>query len=125
LTLAVTPTAGSSEDGTTNLVYTFSRTGPTTSALTVNYTVGGTATLGTDYTGIAPTPATKTVSFAAGASTVTVSVDPTADITNEPDETVALSLAAGSGYSIGNTAAVVGTIVNDDTAVESQGNTAL
>jgi len=33
-----------SEDGTTNLVYTFTRNGVTTNPLTVNYTVGGTAT---------------------------------------------------------------------------------
>jgi Ca2+-binding RTX toxin-like protein len=114
ITLAVAPTAGVSEDGTANLIYTFSRTGPTTAALTVTYTVGGTATLGTDYSGIAATPATKTVSFAANSAIATVTVDPTSDTTIEPDETVALTLAAGSGYSIGTTAAVVATILNDD-----------
>jgi hypothetical protein len=41
-------------------------------------------------------------------------VDPTADTTIEPNETVELTLAAGTGYSIGTTAAVVGTIINDD-----------
>ena len=124
ISLDVSP-ASVAEDGTANLVYTISRTGPTTSALTVNYTVGGTASLGTDYIGIVATPATKTVSFAAGASTVTVTVDPTADNTIELDETVALTLAAGTGYGIGTTAAVVGTILNDETAIENQGNTAL
>jgi hypothetical protein len=114
ITLAVAPTTGVTEDGTAKLVYTFSRTGVTTSALMVNYTVGGTATLGTDYTGIAATPATKTVSFAANSATATVTVDPTADTTIEADETVALTLAAGSGYRIGTAAAVVGTILNDD-----------
>jgi alpha-tubulin suppressor-like RCC1 family protein len=113
ITLAVAP-ATVTEDSTTNLVYTFSRTGPTSSALSVKYTVGGTATLGTDYTGIASTPATKTVSFAAGSATATVTVDPKADTTIEANETVALTLAAGKGYSIGTTAAVVGTITNDD-----------
>jgi hypothetical protein len=43
------------EDGTTNLVYTFSRTGPTTDALTVNFTVTGTATEGTDYATVGTT----------------------------------------------------------------------
>jgi hypothetical protein len=114
ITLAVAPTTGVQEDGTANLVFTFSRTGPTTSALTVNYTVAGTATLGTDFTGIAATPATKTITFAAGASTATVTVDPTADTTIEPDETVALTLAAGTGYTIGTTAAVGATLRNDD-----------
>ncbi|MFM6128683.1 MAG: bluetail domain-containing putative surface protein, partial [Sphaerospermopsis kisseleviana] len=113
IALAVSPESVA-EDGTTNLIYTFSRTGATTTALTVNYTVAGTATLGTDYTGIAATPAVKTVTFAANSATATVTVDPTADTTIEPDETVALTLATGTGYSIGTSAAVVGTILNDD-----------
>jgi Ca2+-binding RTX toxin-like protein len=115
VTLAVSP-GTAAEDGSSNLVYTFTRTGVTTNALTVNYTVGGTASLGTDYTGIAATPATKTVSFAAGASTALVTVDPTVDSTVETDETVALTLAAGTGYTVGTTTAVVGTISNDDVA---------
>ena len=118
ISLALAPTAGVSEDGTANLLYTFTRTGPTTSDLIVNYTVGGTATLGTDYSGIAVTPAAKQVSFAAGAATATVTVDPTADTTIEADETVALTLAAGSGYTVGTTAAVVGTILNDDSLLQ-------
>ncbi|MCP9911407.1 hypothetical protein KBZ15_16050, partial [Cyanobium sp. BA20m-p-22] len=51
ISLAVSPTAVS-EDGTANLIYTFTRSGPTTSALNVNYTASGTATIVTDYTGI-------------------------------------------------------------------------
>jgi hypothetical protein len=114
ITLAVAPATGVSEDSTSNLIYTFSRTGPTTAALTINYTVGGTATLGTDYTGIAATPATKSITFAAGSRTATVTVDPTADTTAEANETVTLQLTTGTGYTIGTTAAVSGTIRNDD-----------
>jgi ELWxxDGT repeat protein len=113
ITLAVSP-ASVTEDGVTNLLYTFTRTGATTSALTVNYTVAGTATLGTDYTGIAATGTTKTVFFAAGSATALVTVDPTADATVEANETVALTLAAGTGYTIGTTTPVTGTITNDD-----------
>ncbi|MBA4446529.1 calcium-binding protein, partial [Cylindrospermopsis raciborskii CS-506_C] len=72
ITLAVN--VGSvAEDGTTNLVYTFTRTGPTTNTLAVNYTIGGTATNGSDYNNIG-----TSVTFAAGSSTATVTVDPTA-----------------------------------------------
>jgi len=113
ITLALAP-ASVTEDGTSNLVYMFTRTGPITSALTVNYTVSGTATLGSDYSGIATTPTSKTVSFAAGSATATVTVDPSTDTAYEEDETVALTLAAGTGYTIGTTNAVVGTITNDD-----------
>ena len=128
ITLAVSPSSVT-EDGTTNLVYTFTRTGSTTSALTANYTVGGTATNGTDYTSI-PT----SVTFAAGSSTATVTVDPTADTTVESDETVALTLTAGTGYTVGTTTPVTGTITNDDfpqlsindiTVVEGKDNNAI
>ncbi len=111
ITLAVSPSSVT-EDGTSNLIYIFMRTGDTTNPLTVNYTIGGTATNGTDYTSI-PT----SVTFAANSSTATVTVDPTADTTVESDETVALTLATGTGYTVGTTTAVIGTIANDDTSV--------
>src|SRR5207248_1868366 len=95
VSVAVSPSSVP-EDGAANLVYTFTRAGLTTGALTVNFTVGGTATFNTDYTqsGAASfTATTGTVTFAAGSSTATVTVDPTADTTVEPDETVALTMA--------------------------------
>ncbi|BCU13935.1 hypothetical protein MAN88_44990 [Microcystis aeruginosa] len=113
VTLAVSP-ASVTEDGTTNLIYTFTRNGVTTNPLTVNYSISGTATLNTDYT---RTGTNNTVTFAAGSSTATVTVDPTADTIVESDETVALTLATGTGYIIGTTNAVTGTITNDDTSV--------
>ncbi|MFN7553779.1 Calx-beta domain-containing protein, partial [Microcystis sp.] len=102
------------EDGTTNLVYTFTRSGVTTNPLTVNYTLGGTATLNTDYT---RTGTNNTVTFVAGSSTATVTVDPTADTIVESNETVILTLAAGTGYTVGTPNAATGTITNDDTSV--------
>jgi len=119
VTLAVSP-ASVTENGTTNLIYTFTRSGVTTNALTVNYTVGGTATFNTDYTqtGAASfTSTTGTVTFTANATKATVIVDPTADTTVESNETVALTLATGTGYTIGTPTAVTGTIANDDTNV--------
>ncbi|WP_419548082.1 Calx-beta domain-containing protein, partial [Microcystis sp.] len=130
ITLAVSP-ASVTEDGTTNLVYTFTRSGSTTNPLTVNYTLGGTGTLNTDYT---RTGTTNTVTFAAGSSTATVTVNPTADATVESNETVILTLAAGTGYTIGTPNAVTGTITNDDfsqlsindiTVVEGKDNNAI
>ncbi|NCR60545.1 MAG: hypothetical protein GPJ01_23870, partial [Microcystis aeruginosa LL13-06] len=113
VTLAVSPSSVT-EDGTTNLIYTFTRSGVTTNPLTVNYTIGGTATNGTDYTSI-PT----SVTFAANSATATVTVDPTADTTVEPDETVILTLATGTGYTVGTTTAATGTITNDDVTLSS------
>ena len=126
VTLAVSP-GSVTEDGTTNFVYTFTRTGATTDALTVNYTVGGTATFDTDYTqtGAASfTATTGTVTFAAGSDTATVTIDPTADTNVEDDETVTLNLAPGTGYAIGTTDAVVGIITNTDTDTDTPSNQA-
>ncbi len=98
------------EDGNSNLIYSFYRTGPTSAPLTVYYTVGGTASAD-DYSGV---PATRAITFAEGRSRVDLEVDPTADILVEPDETVAITISANSSYSVGSIAAAVGTITNDD-----------
>ncbi|BCU13925.1 SBBP repeat-containing protein [Microcystis aeruginosa] len=128
ITLAVSP-ASVTEDGTSNLIYTFTRTGSTTNPLTVNFSVGGTATNGTDYASI-PTG----ITFAAGLSTATVTVNPTNDTAVENNETVALTLTSGTGYTIGTATAVTGTITNDDfsklsinniTVVEGQNSNAI
>ncbi|MCA2708718.1 MAG: VWA domain-containing protein, partial [Microcystis sp. M025S2] len=116
VTLTVNPVSVA-EDGTTNLVYTFTRTGNLTNALTVNYSVAGTAIFNTDYsqTGAATfTSTTGTITLAAGLSTATLTIDPTADTTIEPNETVILTLTSGTGYTVGTTTAVTGTITNDD-----------
>ena len=75
-------------------LFTFTRTGVTTGALTANFTIGGTATFNTDYTQTGAATFTSTQrhgEFAAGSSTATVTIDPTADTTVEPDETVILT----------------------------------
>ena len=114
ITLAVSP-ASVTEDGTTNLVYTFTRTNFTTNTLTVNYSIAGTAD-SSDYTGATP-GTSKTIAFAAGSATATLTINPTADDTLESNDTVALTLATGNGYTVGTTTAVTGTITNDDLPV--------
>lgn len=113
VSVAVSPSSALENSGSA-MVYTFTRTGSTTSSLTANYTVGGSATAGTDYPST-----TGTVTFAASSPTATVSITPTGDTTVEPDETVTLTVGAGSGYTVGAPAAATGTITNDDTAYSS------
>lgn len=116
ISLSVAP-ASVLEDGTTNLVYTFTRSGDTASALTVTFSLAGTASLGTDYTSAGLISGTnQTISFLTGSATATLAVDPTADNTVEANETVELTLTAGSGYTLATSTAVVGTISNDDTS---------
>ena len=119
VTVAVSP-ASVLEDGPDNLVYTFTREGPTTSALTVNFTAAGTASSSTDYalTGAATFDgANGTVTIPIGSSTAALTVNPTTDSTVEPDETVIVTVAAGTGYDVGTPGSATGTITNDDTDV--------
>lgn len=119
VSVAVSP-AGVLENGAPNLVYTFTRTGPTTSALTVNFSVGGTATLTSDYaqSGAASfTASAGTVTIASGSSSKTVTLDPVADTTVESHETAVLTVTSGSGYTVGSPDTATGTITNDDTSV--------
>jgi hypothetical protein len=112
VTLAVLP-ASVMEDGTTNLVYTFTRTGPTTSGLTVKYGITGTAD-GADYSGATPGTG-KTISFAAGSATATLTIDPTPDTVIEDDETVVIALQNGSGYTFDPPRSLAtATIIDDD-----------
>ncbi|MCI0537592.1 MAG: hypothetical protein L0Z50_20450 [Verrucomicrobiales bacterium] len=106
---ATDPVAGEPGSGQEKGKFTFSRTGPTTAALTANYTVGGSAASGPDYT-----PIGTTVTFAAGSATKTKNVIVADDSDVEPNETVEVTLAAGSGYSVGSPSAATVTIEDDD-----------
>ena len=108
VSIAVAP-ASVSEDGATNLIYTVTRSLNLSSPTTVNITTGGTATSGTDYTG-----GVATVVIPAGATTATITINPSVDATVEADETVILTVAAGTGYTVGAPASATGTILNDD-----------
>lgn len=119
VSVAVSPSSVA-EDGSTNLAYTFTRNTTAIGSLTVNFTVGGTATYGVDYTarGAARFTATAgTVKIPSGRPSVTVTIDPTADSSLEHDETVILTVQPGTGYSVGTPAAVTGTVLTDEEAV--------
>jgi hypothetical protein len=83
--------------------------------VTVNFSVGGSASFPADYsqTGAATfTPPTATVTFGAGSSTATVSVTPLSDCTVEGSETVEFTVQPGSGYGVGSPSMATGTITN-------------
>jgi hypothetical protein len=106
------PDAAAAEAGTDAGTFTITRTGGTTAALNVSYSIGGTAaTDGTDYT---PT-LTGTATIAIGQSSVNITVTPVDDPTTEGDETITLTLVAQPSYTLGaNTAATV--IITDNDA---------
>ncbi|RJL89216.1 autotransporter domain-containing protein [Xanthomonas vasicola] len=111
--IAVSP-ASVTEDGATNLLYTVTLDQPSPSALSIGFGVSGTATSGTDYAAMS-----SPLVIAAGQTTGTITIDPTADTTVEPDETVVISLNTGSGYTVGSPNSATGTILNDDLPVLS------
>ena len=100
---ATVPTAA--EFGLVPGAFTITRSGDTTAALTVGYTIGGTATNGTDCVAI---PASVTIP--AGASSATVAVTPIADNLAEGDETVVLTLAPDAAYLFGTASSAMVTI---------------
>ncbi|MCY3923712.1 MAG: hypothetical protein OXG27_15145, partial [Chloroflexi bacterium] len=89
------------------------------SALTLSYTLSGTAAHGTDYTITGATGNGGTVSVASGISSVTIPVAVRADTDDESAETVILTLTAPTGYELGLPSVHTLTITDDDFTVPS------
>ena len=79
------------------------------SDIALAYTVGGTATSGTDYTALS-----GTVTVPAGEATATIPVTLIDDVVQEDRETVVLTLSAGTGYTLGGRKAHTLILVDDD-----------
>lgn len=94
-----------SETGPDLGTFRFSRTGSPAAALTVTFTVTGTATNGIDYQSV-PT----TLTFAAGQATVDLFVVPFNDGTTEGSETVVVTVTDGATYDVGAPATATVTI---------------
>ena len=105
-------TAGEPATGQGDGTFTFSRNGPTETALTINYTVSGTAGSGVDYQ-----PLGTTIVFAPGSATATTNVTVINDDLVESDETVILTLANGSGYTV-ETPSTAPVTIEDDESVK-------
>ena len=89
--------------------FTVSRTGSTTTALTVYYTVSGTATTGSDYTALP-----GSVTIPAGSSSATITVTPINDTTVENPEAVVVTVSANANYTVGSPSSATVTITSDD-----------
>ncbi len=81
--------------GSSPVVFTLNRVGNLSAAINVAYTVGGTAQSGVDYA-----PVGGAVSFAAGASTATVSLVPRTNSGNLNNRTATLTLVANNTYGV-------------------------
>jgi hypothetical protein len=96
-TVAVTATDAAASEPAATGTFTVTRTGSTTAALTVGYTLGGSAT-SSDYTAAPASPLT----IPAGATSATITVTPTDDSLVEEEETVEITLSDGTNYDIGS-----------------------
>jgi hypothetical protein len=101
--------ATASEPGADTGTFRLTRSGGTDGALTVFYTVSGTATPGTDYQTLS---GFKT--FGSGVKEADVTVIPYDDVQPELDETVTLTLTPNPAYAVGSPSSATVTILRDD-----------
>ena len=95
VTIAATDPSADTSGGNTG-TFTVIRTGDTTSALVVNYSVGGSAINGFDYKALS-----GTVTIPAFGSSAQVTVTPNPTLNQSSTSTVVLTLGGGSTYTVG------------------------
>ncbi|WP_128575154.1 S8 family serine peptidase [Microcystis panniformis] len=108
--ISIAKTTDGKEAGSVSSVFTLTRTGDLSSALTVNYTLAGTATPGVDYTGTTP----NTVTFLAGSPTATITLPTKDDLLSDPSETIITKITAPAGYTISGPDTATATILDND-----------
>jgi hypothetical protein len=108
--ISIAKTTDGKEAGPVSSVFTLTRTGDLSSALTVNYTLAGTATPGVDYTGTTP----NTVTFLAGSPTATITLPTKDDLLSDPSETIITTITAPAGYTISGPDNATATILDND-----------
>lgn len=105
----ITPIANLNENGSSQDTFLVTRYGDTSSSLTVYYTVGGTATAGTDY----PT-LSGSITVPVASSTAAISIAPTVDSEVEPNESIILTLSENAAYTIGGKDVATAQILAND-----------
>ena len=109
-TISIAKTTDGNEAGSVSSVFTLTRTGDLSSALTVNYTLGGTATPGVDYTN----PGAGKATFLAGSSKATITLPTIDDLLSDPSETIITKITAPTGYTISGPDNATATILDND-----------
>ncbi|MGC9451659.1 MAG: hypothetical protein ACP5I4_09445, partial [Oceanipulchritudo sp.] len=120
--VSLSGSANASEAGS-NGFFTLTRTGDTGAALTVDFSLGGTATPDTDYTVIGATtysPGTGdgTLTIQSGQASATLTIDPIDDPDLEGDESVLFDLVDSVGYVPGATSSASIIIVDNEVPPE-------
>ncbi len=95
-TVSVTATTATTDlNGGAPGVFTITRTGATTQAVTISYTLSGSATAGTDYQ-----PVASSVTLPAGSASTLITITPVANSANNTQREVTLTLSAPAGYGL-------------------------
>jgi subtilisin-like proprotein convertase family protein len=101
--------ANAAEQGLDPGTFTITRSGSTSSALTVYYAIGGSATNGVDYNALS-----GSLTISAGATSGVVTVKPIDDTLVETSETVILTLSSSASYKIGTHSSATVVIADND-----------
>lgn len=97
--------------------FVISRTGATTSPMTVALAFSGSATNGSDYASLP-----KSVTIPAGATSTTITLTPTDDTLVEGNETAVLTLGTGTGYVIDSVSGSASITIADNDQTTSTNN---
>ncbi len=112
-TVTLSATDASATEGGEPGQFTITRTGTTQNPLTVNYSVAGTASNGSDYSALS-----GSITIPAGANTAAIAITPQEDEAVEGNETVVLNLTADSAYNLGADKSGMVNIADNDNAAE-------
>jgi hypothetical protein len=110
--VTVNATLASAGEGGVSGIFTISRDSISASPLTVNFTVAGSATAGSDYDAL-----DNSVTIPAGALFTTITITPVDDAAVEGTETVILTLSSSANYTIGSQANATVNISDNDAVV--------
>jgi hypothetical protein len=108
----VTVTADSAAEPGTNGTFTFTAFGSVSGNITVNYSLSGTATAGSDYT--APSGSVTIAGTGGYQNTATVTIPVLNNSTPEDTETVILTITPNAAYSLYNDSIAVMRLKDDD-----------
>jgi len=107
--ISVDDSRGKEGDSSNTGKFIVTRTGSTSTVLTVYITITGTASNGTDYATIG-----TSVTIPNGSSSTTLTITPLEDVSSEGEEQVIISIAANTNYKIGLPSKALVVIMDND-----------
>lgn len=123
-TVSIAASPAKVNEANRTMTYTFTRSGSTSTALSASFSVGGTATFGTDYTQSGADTFTTTsgsITFGIGNANAVLTLTSSPDGTLEGDETIILTVLDGTGVVADALNGVATTTIDDSAPVATFG----